>query len=363
MEKYIEGYYCRNDLELEMLNKGSNRKILEALRDAYPSGLTVKEIAHETRLPEKTVYPQIKNLSREHFIVELGKQKQSIPRGRPTFKESIDTQRPRGQVIIEDASRFFDKYEGKRVYHDRNYPLPPGNVEYYGPFLQLWDELAEKEELEGLTMVVVRFIKKMVTRTIESENGTIVQIRPTTNIKYCCSQCGLNHEARDFIRALSLCLIDEVEKSEPYLYFLREYDFITEEAFKHALAKIPKLTKPSEQSLEFRKTVANLNLKVEDIEGVGPSTAKKLREAGFSLVKDLAVASVVDLAEQIICTKDTAASFIRAAQMLLREKAADAVLKDRMSLIGRKGVYCGECGENFDTVIDLDKHIKTNHKT
>ena len=90
MEQYIEGYYCRNDFELETLNKGSNRKIIEALLDAYPSGLTVKELARETGIPEKTVYPQIKSLSRERFIIEVGKEKQSRQRGRPSFKKDTE---------------------------------------------------------------------------------------------------------------------------------------------------------------------------------------------------------------------------------------------------------------------------------
>jgi predicted ArsR family transcriptional regulator len=283
VEQYIEGYYCRNDFDLETLNKGSNRKILEALHNAYPSGLTVKELAHETGLPEKTIYPQIKSLIREHFIKEVGKEKQSRSRGRPGFKNNTEmaTQRAKGQVIIENATRFFDAHEEK---DGRNSPLPPGYVEYFGPFLQLWGELAQKEELEELTMVLVRFIKKMVTKTFESEDDTIGQIRPRKKIEFCCSQCGLNHEARDFIRSLSLCLIDEVEKSEPYLYFLKENNFITEEAFKHALAKIPKLTKPPTVSLEsFRKTAANFP-PIEDIEGIGPSTEINRGRIYFSQV-------------------------------------------------------------------------------
>jgi hypothetical protein len=317
VERYIEGYYCRNDFDLETLNKGSNRKIIDALHNAYPSGLTAKELALETGLPDKTVYPQIKSLSRQHFILKLGKEKESKSRGRPTFKKNTDVtaQRARGQVIIENANRLFDTHEGKE---GRESPLPPGNVEYYGPFIQLWDELAEREELEGLTMTLLRFIKTMVTRTYDSEDDTIHQIAPTKNLEYCCSQCGLNHEGRDFIRALSLSIIDELEKSEPYLYFLREYNFITEEAFKNALAKIPRITKPRKESSKFRKTVAYVPT-IEDVEGIGPMTARKLREAGYSSVKYLAMATIEDLAVDINCTKDSAKSFIMAAKKILGE--------------------------------------------
>src|SRR6266498_2637601 len=84
-----------------------------------------------------------------------------------------------------------------------------------------------------------------------------------------------------------------------------------------------------------------LDLEIQDIEGIGPSTAKKLREAGIFSVMDLAVAGVEDLAVDINSTKDSAASFIMAAQKLLRESnilekefvTADAALKKRKSLL------------------------------
>lgn len=84
-----------------------------------------------------------------------------------------------------------------------------------------------------------------------------------------------------------------------------------------------------------------LDLEIQDIEGIGPSTAKKLRDAGIFSVMDLAVAGVEDLAVDINSTKDSAASFIMAAQKLLRESnilekefvTADAALKKRRSLL------------------------------
>lgn len=42
MKEYISGYYCRDDLHLQIMNKDSNRRILEALRKVYPDGLTVE---------------------------------------------------------------------------------------------------------------------------------------------------------------------------------------------------------------------------------------------------------------------------------------------------------------------------------
>src|SRR5215467_1985864 len=83
------------------------------------------------------------------------------------------------------------------------------------------------------------------------------------------------------------------------------------------------------------------NLEIQDIEGIGPTTAKKLREAGIFSVMDLAVAGVEDLAVDINASKESAASFIMAAQKLLRESdvldkefiTADTALKKRRSLL------------------------------
>jgi hypothetical protein len=67
MKEYISGYYCRDDLHLQIMNKDSNRRILEALRKAYPDGLIVEELAKKTKLPIKTIYAQKAELYREYY--------------------------------------------------------------------------------------------------------------------------------------------------------------------------------------------------------------------------------------------------------------------------------------------------------
>jgi hypothetical protein len=71
MKQYILGYYCRDVRDLNTVNKNSNREILDALRQAYPSGLTANQLVEKTGLPIKTIYSQRGELSRESFIVEL----------------------------------------------------------------------------------------------------------------------------------------------------------------------------------------------------------------------------------------------------------------------------------------------------
>ena len=84
-----------------------------------------------------------------------------------------------------------------------------------------------------------------------------------------------------------------------------------------------------------------IDLEIQDIEGIGPTTAKKLKEAGIVSVMDLAVTSSDELAVDLNSSKDSAASFIMAAQKLLRESnvlekefvTADAALEKRKSML------------------------------
>jgi DNA repair protein RadA len=62
------------------------------------------------------------------------------------------------------------------------------------------------------------------------------------------------------------------------------------------------------------------DLEIQDIQGIGPTTAKKLKEAGIVSVMDLAVTSADELAVDINTSKESAAAFIMAAQKLLREE-------------------------------------------
>ena len=64
---------------------------------------------------------------------------------------------------------------------------------------------------------------------------------------------------------------------------------------------------------------STVELDIQDIEGIGPTTAKKLKEAGIVSVMDLAVTSAEELAVDINASKESAATFVIAAQKLLRD--------------------------------------------
>jgi DNA repair protein RadA len=84
-----------------------------------------------------------------------------------------------------------------------------------------------------------------------------------------------------------------------------------------------------------------VELEIEDIEGVGPTTARKMKEAGITSVMELATTVPEELAGDLGGSKETAATFIMAAQKLLRESGildnefttADIELEKRKSLL------------------------------
>jgi hypothetical protein len=105
-------------MDLEILNKDTNKTILEALRDAHPAGLTAHDLEKKTGIPRNTIYSQIKELLREYYIMEVDNKKQPKPQGRPSTKKTKNTiARHRGEMIIEDSSGIYDllSLQGKRV--------------------------------------------------------------------------------------------------------------------------------------------------------------------------------------------------------------------------------------------------------
>jgi DNA repair protein RadA len=84
-----------------------------------------------------------------------------------------------------------------------------------------------------------------------------------------------------------------------------------------------------------------IDLELQDVEGIGPTTAKKLREASITSVMELAVTTPEQLAVDINSSKDTAAAFVMAAQKLLRESnvlekefvTTDFALEKRKSIL------------------------------
>lgn len=263
MKTYIHGYYSPSDVELNILGKESNRKILEALRDAYPCGRNAHELAEITGLPIKTTYAQLNELSRGGFITELPKTSKAR-RGRPqthysTAEEEAEQnsiQRQRSRFVIEDTKGIYSIYDddeaGKMNQKKRSIPLPPGNVVYSNEFIEVWHKIVEKEEEDELCTALLNFLDKTLRRINESskDDDKIRRIAPSSSSHSsakskqidenycCCSLCGLNHEARDFIRAMLLYLFDQLEENSKFIKLLKNNQFLTQEAYQRLAEKI-----------------------------------------------------------------------------------------------------------------------------
>jgi len=199
--------------------------MLEALRDSYPVGLDVYELAEKTNLPLKTIYGQKSELYREYYISHYEEETKSTKRGRPKLPQA-SAERQRLRYVECQTSGIHDIYDGKKPI-----PLPPGNVVYSEGFGDVWDIVVEKEEKDELCLVLLSFLKKMFTRVHDHSDQKVRKWAPERNIQHCCSQCGLNHEARDFIRAVLLHLIDQLEKNSALLNYLKDNDFLTQKSF------------------------------------------------------------------------------------------------------------------------------------
>jgi hypothetical protein len=231
MKQYIYGYYCANDTQLGVISKQSNRRILDALRDAFPSGLNARGIVEKTGLPLKTVYASLKELNRELFVDVLGKQRKI--RGRPLVREVQSPnggegggERHRSQYVIEDRSRTYD------MQNEDNYAMAAGNVDYPSDFVDAWHTIVTKEEESELFTPLLQFLERSLARMSSHTSNEIRRwvpercIQGKDNANSCCVQCGINHEARDFMRATLLHLLDHFERNDKFIEFMKNHEFL-----------------------------------------------------------------------------------------------------------------------------------------
>ena len=240
------------------------------LKDAYPAGRNAHELAEITGLPIKTIYAQLNELSRWGFITELPKIS-NTRRGRPQthysspaiVEDYIDNlqQRQRSRFVIEDTKGIYSIYDedeaGKMNQKKRSISLPPGNVVYSNEFIEVWHKIVGKEEEDELCTALLNFLEKILRRISESnDDEKIRRIAPSSSSSlssaeskqidenYCCSLCGLNHEARDFIRAILLYLFDQLEENSKFIKLLKNNQFLTQEDYQRLAEKI-------EQEIKF----------------------------------------------------------------------------------------------------------------
>jgi hypothetical protein len=78
-----------------------------------------------------------------------------------------------------------------------------------------------------------------------------------------CRYCGINHEARDFIRAILLHLIDQFEISQGLIEFLSSQKLITTEAYEQ-YQKVAERQQEEEETLQWFKKLGTEQRRVID---------------------------------------------------------------------------------------------------
>jgi hypothetical protein len=219
-KRYIRGYYCKDDVDLKILNKTSNREMLNVLLDAYPKGLDAKSIHEKSKLPEQTIYAQQAELYFNYYIHQVDE------RSRKRHE------RHARRVIIDQTKDIYDEDEGKNPI-----PLPPGNVFLDEHFKKVLSILVDPKEHKDLNLVIIQYLQRIYDRIRNHEDKDVRMWIPKRDIEFCCTRCGLNHEARDFMRAMLISIIDEVEDNCKFVELMKENDFITPEAYERIKQK------------------------------------------------------------------------------------------------------------------------------
>lgn len=209
-------------------------KILSALKDAYPDGLTTKELVEKTGERDSTVYSYRRDLEKSNFIKEI-KGKRNAP-GRPSLKDD----NPRSSRYILENANYLN-------YSKDRYQLAPGNVEYTTEFLGICNRLLDEASLDELNDTLLSLVTRIHRQIKESSDEAAKKCAPISGRKTCCPNCNINHEARDFVRALLLRMVDKFETCEGYLRFLSKNEYTSTDFIQPPRPKEMKSTSQSRQ--------------------------------------------------------------------------------------------------------------------
>jgi hypothetical protein len=213
---YIKGYYLKDDKQLKCISSAETRKVLKKFKKSHPEKLTEKDLY--SVVTEGTATKALSSLKDGGFIVEGGK----MP-----IKKS---RKPAMTFHFEDLNFVSNENQGSEI------PYAPGYVYYDENFLQAYKLLIEKDEDQELYRLFNRRIGNIFKKVFLSEDPLVRQMAP--RIDNFCPGCGFNHEARDFIRALMLHLMDEFERDPQFLAFLKEKNLVDDKVYSQLLEQV-----------------------------------------------------------------------------------------------------------------------------
>jgi transposase len=213
VSKYIEGYYCKDDRSIESISTESSRKVLRAIASSYPFGITQREISNRTDISYHTITGALNNLRNSGFIKKEKNKK--LTRGRP--KRSAEIAESRAfEYHIENRNFALNEKE--------DYQFAPGYTQYNPNFLYAWNVLVETDQQNEIYRLLINLLSVVMTKITSSNDPLFGYVIPSSDAS--CKFCGINHEARDFIRAILLQLLDRLECTRPFIDFLEKNRFI-----------------------------------------------------------------------------------------------------------------------------------------
>jgi hypothetical protein len=142
----------------------------------------------------------------------------------------------------------------------------PGYTKFNSDFLYAWDVLLEEREQNEIYLILMRLLRRVMTRITSSNDPILKQITPMIEsirggerISMRCKYCEVNHEARDFIRAVLLRTLDQFERTPEFVDFFTEQEFISRDSYENydLLNRTPKQkSKTEEEAKEWLDSLA-----------------------------------------------------------------------------------------------------------
>jgi hypothetical protein len=244
LSKYIEGFYCKDEDSIECIKNENTRNVLDVLYKSYPSGQTEAEIMQnqdikDKGIPKETVYNCLDSLKDAHFLERRKRKVENPITGRRVFKYDIENL---NSVLNEN-------FENQFV---------PGYVKYNPKFLEVWNKLVDKNDQDEIYPLLIKVLRRAFTKIAALNNKEMEPTITDTNGKEIyCPNCGINHEARDFVRAILLRLIDQLEINDGFINFMQEKHFFNDkgselyrEACTRSKAEAPTIQKQRPEILK-----------------------------------------------------------------------------------------------------------------
>ena len=199
------------------------------------------EISRQTRTSATTVYNSLKSLEDAGFIT---KKKDKPSRGRPGAASTSDDRSFKYYIENTNFALKDDKYQ-----------IAPGYTKNTSVFLQAWSVLVDKKELDEVYSILMKILRQAMTQITSFGDPKLKQLRPNTDKSMQCQFCGGNHDARDFIRATLLHILDQFETSNTFMDYLSEKQFISKDIYEENHLLNQEKSKKEKQAKEWQNNL------------------------------------------------------------------------------------------------------------